>query len=387
MDYMYLVSIAIILISTKVLGDITGRFHLTEVVGALLAGVLIGPGGFGLISETDFIANTAEIGVILLMFNAGLDTDTTELKKNGVPCFVVALLGVIFPIIGGATAYHLYFGNDPANSGILKAVFVGVILAATSVSITVEALRELGKLEGRVGSSIMGAAVIDDIMGIIVLTVVLSLVDDSVSLVQVLGKIVIYAVLIILLGFIITKNKDNLDKALRSRRHSIFAVAACLFISFASEEYFGVADITGAYMLGMFLSKCEVRSKLRRKLEPVSYLFFSPIFFASIGLKVNLDSIGTSVAVFSVILAIVAIITKLVACGLGAKMFKYTNHEALQVGIGMISRGEVALIVAQKGYAAGLVNESLFPAIVVVVIVTTIITPVLLKKVMEREPA
>lgn len=382
-NYIFLVSIAIILLTTKILGDVTNKVNMTQVVGALLAGVLIGPSCFNWVNETDFVNKTAEIGVIFLMFMAGLDTDVKQLKKNSVACVVIASLGVLLPLIGGTLAYYYYFEQGATDyEEILKAVFIGVVLTATSVSITVEALREMGKLDGKVGSAILGAAVIDDIMGIVVLTIVISLKDESVSLVGVLLKILAYAALMALLGYLCQRWQTRIDHNLGRRRITTYVVAACFIIAYISETYFGVADITGAYLLGLFLSRHEIKSEIARKLSVPSYLFFSPIFFASVGLKVELSGITGSLIVFSLILLGVAILTKIIGCGLGAKLCRFTGKEAMQVGIGMISRGEVALIVAQKGYAIGLIDAAMFPPIVIVVIATTIFTPIALKKVM-----
>lgn len=382
-NYIFLVSIAIILLTTKILGDVTNKVNMTQVVGALLAGVLIGPSCFNWVNETDFVNKTAEIGVIFLMFMAGLDTDVKQLKKNSVACVVIASLGVLLPLIGGTLPYYCYFEQGATDyEEILKAVFIGVVLTATSVSITVEALREMGKLDGKVGSAILGAAVIDDIMGIVVLTIVISLKDESVSLVGVLLKILAYAALMALLGYLCQRWQTRIDHNLGRRRITTYVVAACFIIAYISETYFGVADITGAYLLGLFLSRHEIKSEIARKLSVPSYLFFSPIFFASVGLKVELSGITGSLIVFSLILLGVAILTKIIGCGLGAKLCRFTGKEAMQVGIGMISRGEVALIVAQKGYAIGLIDAAMFPPIVIVVIATTIFTPIALKKVM-----
>ena len=375
-NYIFLVSIAIILLTTKILGDVTNKVNMTQVVGALLAGVLIGPSCFNWVNETDFVNKTAEIGVIFLMFMAGLDTDVKQLKKNSVACVVIASLGVLLPLIGGTLAYYCYFEQGATDyEEILKAVFIGVVLTATSVSITVEALREMGKLDGKVGSAILGAAVIDDIMGIVVLTIVISLKDESVSLVGVLLKILAYAALMALLEYLCQRWQTRIDHNLGRRRITTY-------VAYISETYFGVADITGAYLLGLFLSRHEIKSEIARKLSVPSYLFFSPIFFASVGLKVELSGITGSLIVFSLILLGVAILTKIIGCGLGAKLCRFTGKEAMQVGIGMISRGEVALIVAQKGYAIGLIDAAMFPPIVIVVIATTIFTPIALKKVM-----
>jgi len=382
-NYNFLVSVAIIILTTKILGDLTNRFHLTQVVGALLAGVAVGPSCLGLIAETDFIACSAEIGVIILMFMAGLDTDINEIKSNAKACIVTACVGVVIPLIGGTLTYAMYFHTDLADgTELLKAVFVGVLLTATSVSITVEALREMGKLEGKVGNAILGAAVLDDIIGIIVLTAVSSLKDTTVSLTAVLLKILAYGILMAVLALLIYKFRDKIDSNFHKRRISTYALSACLLISFASEHFFGVADITGAFLLGLFLSKCRIKSEVARKMNVPAYLFFSPIFFASVGLKVELSGITGSLVLFSLLLLAVAVLTKIIGCGLGARLCGFTNREALQVGVGMVSRGEVALIVAQKGYAMGLLDAALFPPIVIVVIITTIITPVLLKKIM-----
>lgn len=382
-NYLFFLSIAIIMLTTKILGDMTNKVNMPQVVGALFAGIIIGPSCLGLIEETDFIAKTAEIGVVLLMFTAGLDTDMQQLKKNSVACFVIAAIGVLVPLIGGTACYYFYFeeGNTDYDS-ILKAVFIGVVLTATSVSITVEALREMGKLDGKVGNAILGAAVIDDIMGIIVLTVVISLKDESVSIVAILLKIVLYAALMIMIAYICKSFKSVIDANKGKRRITTYVVAACFIVAFASEAYFGIADITGAYLLGLFLSQHEIKHEIAKKISSPSYLFFSPIFFASVGLKVSLDGFNSQLLTFSLILLAVAILTKIVGCGLGAKVCGFDNKESIQVGVGMISRGEVALIVAQKGYDIGLIDANMFPPIVIVVIATTVITPIVLKKIM-----
>lgn len=381
-NYVFLLSIAIIMLSTKILGDATNKVNMPQVVGALLAGVLVGPSCLGLIVETDFIAKTAEIGVILLMFTAGLDTDMQEMKKNSVACLVIAAVGVLVPLIGGTACYYFFFQTGTGYEDILKAVFVGVILTATSVSITVEALREMGKLDGKVGNAILGAAVIDDIMGIIVLTIVISMKDTSVSIAMIMAKIAAYIIIMLALGYLITRFKDQIDKNLGKRRITTYIVADCFIVAFATETFFGIADITGAYLLGLFFSQHKVKDEIARKISVPSYLIFSPIFFASVGLKVELDGLTPSLVVFSMLLLAVAIVTKIIGCGLGAKICGFTSKESLQVGVGMISRGEVALIVAQKGFAVGLVGAEMFPPIVVVVIATTIITPIVLRKIM-----
>lgn len=382
-SYVFLLSIAIILISTKILGDVTNRVNLTQVVGALLAGVLLGPSCLGLITETDFLAKTAEIGVILLMFTAGLDTDINEMKKNSAACLAAAVMGVILPLIAGTACYYFFLiPGSRSHNEILKAVFVGVALTATSVSITVEALREMGKLDGKVGSAILGAAVIDDIIGIIVLTLVISMKDSGVSVSGILIKILLYGVTMLALGYLINRFHDSIDRNLGKRRITTYIVAACFIVSYATETFFGIADITGAYLLGLFFSQHRVKKEVARKITVPSYLFFSPIFFASVGLKVELGSLTAKMFVFSLLLIAAAFAAKVIGCALGAKICGFTVRESVQVGVGMVSRGEVALIMAQKGFAVGLVDAAIFPPIVLMVIATTVITPIVLRRIM-----
>lgn len=390
-EYAYLMYIAIIMFSTKVLGVFSRKLHMPQVVGALLAGIILGPSVTNLITLQgdmgQFLEDTAEIGVILLMFSAGLDTNVRELKKNSISAFIVAGIGVLVPVLGGFSTYVVIFNPSLASQQeILKAIFIGVVLSATSVSITVETLREMGKLGGKVGTTILGAAVIDDILGIIVLTVVTSLQDTSVKVSTVLLKIALYFVFIGAVFFVCYKCKKYIERFDKRRSIAIMSVAFCLVLSYISEEVFGIADITGAYFAGLILCELKLQPYVNRKTEILSYMFFSPIFFASIGLKTSLSAMGGGILAFSVMLLLVAILSKVLGCGLGAKLCGFSGKDAMQIGIGMVSRGEVALIVAQKGSQCGLLDNNLFGAIVLVVIVTTLITPVLLKMVMREIP-
>lgn len=384
--YRYLLDLAIILISTKLLGLLTRRVQMPQVVGALLAGLILGPAGFGILAETSFIHEVAEIGVIVLMFTAGMETDIKELKASGKASFVIALCGVIVPLIGGYAV--AWFFNRPSMAGsnlsspiVLQNVFIGVVLTATSVSITVETLKELGALKSRSGNAILGAAIIDDVLGIIALTIVTSLADDSVKLGMVLIKIIGFFAFSGVVGFIFYKMYkkwvDGAEKELH--RHTIIAFVFCLLMAFIAEEVFGVADITGAYIAGLIISNVQRSTYLESKFDTLSYLLLSPVFFASIGLKVNLPQMSVSIIMFAVVLTVVAVLTKIVGCGLGAKLCGYKNYQAKRIGVGMISRGEVALIVASKGSALGLMSSSILGPVIVVVVITTVITPILLK--------
>ena len=290
MNYEFLLWIALILISTKVLGLLCKAVHLPEVVGALLAGVILGPSALGLMSmEGDtgtLLTYVAEMGVIFLMFSAGLDTDLKELKANIGASFVTALIGVIVPLIGGMIGYALYFGEDLSNyDQMLQSLFVGVVLTATSVSITVETLREMGRLSGKVGMTILGAAIIDDILGMVVLAVVSSMKDTSVKPTTVLIKIVLYFVLILILFMVTSRLEFAIEKNDHKRRVAIFAIAFCFILAYVSEIGFGIADITGAYFAGVMLCQSKIRDYVDVKIHDVSTVFFSCIFFASVGLK------------------------------------------------------------------------------------------------------
>ena len=384
-SYRYLLDLAIILLSTKVLGLLTRKVQMPQVVGALLAGLILGPAGFGLLADTAFIHEVAEIGVIVLMFCAGMETDIKELKASGKASFVIALCGVIVPLLGGFGVTWIFnrpglIQSNADASLFLQNIFIGVILTATSVSITVETLKELGKLKTRSGNAILGAAIIDDILGIIALTIVTSMADSSVSLGLVILKIVGFFVFAGVVGVIFYKlYKKWVDEAQKElHRHTIIAFVFCLLMSFVAEEVFGVADITGAFVAGLIISNVRRSTYLQSKFDTMSYLLLSPVFFASIGLKVDLPGMSPAIIGFAVALCIVAIVTKVIGCGLGAKLCGYKNYQVKRIGIGMISRGEVALIVASKGAALGLMGSALLGPVILVVVVTTIVTPVLL---------
>ena len=256
--YNFLLDLALILLTTKILGLVTRRYNMPQVVGALLAGLLMGPACLNILHETTFIHDAAEIGVVVLMFCAGMETDIDELKKSGKASFVIALLGVLVPLAGGfAVAYFFnkpgIIDSDAGASAFLQNIFIGVILTATSVSISVETLKEMGKLKTHSGNAILGAAIIDDILGIIALTIVTSMADSSVSLGMVLLKIVGFFVFALIAGvafyYSYKKWEELTNRPLH--RHAIMVFVFCLLLSYCAEVFFGVADITGAFVAGL----------------------------------------------------------------------------------------------------------------------------------------
>lgn len=386
MSHGYLLDLALILLSTKVFGLITKKFKLPQVVGALIAGVVLGPTVLGILHETNFIEQLSSLGVIVLMFAAGLETNVSELKKTGKASLVAALLGVIIPLIAGLFL-ALIFREGGGSNALLKDVFIGIILTATSVSITVETLKEIGKLSTRAGNTILGAALIDDILGIIGLTVVTSMADSTVSISIVLLKILGFFIFAGIVGFIVRKLflKWTAKHRKDMKRFVIMSFVLCLALSYIAEEFFGVTDITGAFIAGMVISNTERTHFINTKFETLSYILLSPIFFASIGIKLDVQSMDMKTLIFTIILIVVAILTKIIGGGFGVKMFGYSNREALQVGSGMVSRGEVALIVANKGMAVGLMSPEFLVPVVIMVIATTIAAPILLKIVFKNK--
>ncbi|MGL5767582.1 MAG: cation:proton antiporter [Sarcina sp.] len=385
MSHKFLLDLALILLSTKIFSILTSKLKLPQVVGALIAGVILGPTVLGLLKETDFINQLSSLGVIVLMFTAGLETDLSELKKTGKASLAAAILGVIIPLIGG-TLIAMLFHEGTGSNVILKDIFVGIILTATSVSITVETLKELGKLSTRAGNTILGAALIDDILGIIGLTIVIGMADSTVSLGIVLVKILLFFIIAAIIGIVVRKvfliwtTKHGKDM----RRFVIMSFVLCLGLAYLAEDIFGVTDITGAFIGGMIISNTERTNFINKKFETLSYLLLSPIFFASIGIKLEVKSLDLYTIIFTIILIFIAVISKIIGGGAGVKIFSYSNREAIQVGAGMVSRGEVALIVASKGIAVGLMAEEFLVPVVIMVITTTILAPIILKIVFKN---
>ncbi len=382
MSYHYLIDIALILLTTKVFGMITKRLQMPQVVGALIAGLVMGPAMLNIIHSTEFLSQVSELGVIVMMFTAGLGTSLNDLKQTGKAGFLVALCGVIVPLIGG-TILSLFFNTSTDPNAFIQNVFIGVVLTATSVSITVEALKEMGKLNTVVGNTILAAALIDDVLGLIALTIVTSIGGSAdANLLVVLLKIVAFFVLVVVVGIVVKKAMDWYIANVHStdlQRYPIFAFILCLILSFCAEEFFGVADITGAFAAGLIISTTSKAKYIELKFAPLSYLLLTPIFFASIGLKVELPEMNATIVIFSILLVVVAVLTKWIGCGLGAKLCGLKGHQCEQIGVGMVCRGEVALIVADKGAALGLMPEVFFGPVIIMVVATTILTPILLK--------
>ncbi len=387
--YAILKDLAIIVIAAKICGLIARKLKAPQVVGEIIAGLLIGPCVFGLVAQTEFISQMAEIGVILLMFEAGLETDLKELVKTGPIAFLIACSGVFIPLIGGTLLYMGYYGASPWGSeSFYRAVFIGVIMTATSVSITVQSLRELGKLKGKVGTTILSAAIIDDVIGIVVLTFVIGFKNPDNKPSRVVISTILFFVFATIIGIIsykIFKWVDN--KYPHTRRIPIAGLAYCLALSYIAEKYFGIADITGAYVAGIILCSIKDSDYIARKMDVNSYMLFGPIFFSSIGLKTNITGLTGDIMIFALCFVAVALGCKIIGCGLMAKACRFNWSDSLKIGIGMMTRGEVALIVSQKGLSVGMMDDVYFTAVILLIIVSSIATPILLKLIYAREDA
>ena len=379
--YEFFKDLGILIVTAEVFSLLARKIKAPQVVGQIAAGLLVGPCVLGLVQTSDTISVFAEMGVILLMFSTGLDTNLKQLLKAGPIALLVACMGVAIPLVLGYLTYGLFYGFGGFGSDIFyKGLFMGTIITATSVSITVAALKELGKLSDFTGTTIVSAAVIDDVIGIVLLTCVNGSGSGS-SIGSVLLSTVLFFLVAIVVGFIIYYFMKKLDaKHPRTHRLSILSVGFCFLMAYVAENYFGIADITGAYVAGVILCSINDSAYVESKVETTNYLFFAPLFFASIGLKTDISGFNASILLFSIVFIIVALLSKIIGCGLAAKICKFSNKDALRVGVGMMTRGEVALIVAQKGLAAGKVDSIFFTTVILLILVSSVVTPVLLGK-------
>ncbi|MDE5548758.1 MAG: cation:proton antiporter [Clostridia bacterium] len=419
--YWVFFEIAIILLATKGFGVLVKKWGLPQVLGALLAGVVIGL--FNLIlskinselflvnKNSTIISILAAIGVNLIMFSAGMETNLREIKKNGIASVIITAMGVVVPLlIGFAVSWILPNRLFDQNISIIKQrFFFGVILTATSVGITVAVLKELNVLHGKVGASIVTAAILDDIIGIIILAIftantegfsigrgIVQLFTDTPNsfLVTMLNVILFFAIGIGLGILVHLLFKKLGEKFPHTRRLPIFSLAVCLIYAAMAEVLFGVAAITGAFVAGMMIANMKESHYVERRIDMSAYMLFSPLFFANIGISLDYNQIGKMfgssdvvfVLLFCIAFVIFGMAAKFLGCGVGARLCKYEWQESWKVGIGMMVRGEVCLIVANTGKAQGLISEEYYPAIILLIIVSSILTPMLLKILFKKYP-
>lgn len=379
--------LAIIIIFAKLFGLVARKLHAPQVAGEIIAGLCIGPSLLGWVQSSAFLSGMAEIGVIMLMFNAGLGTNIKDLKKSGLKATLIACAGVAVPFVAGTFLFMAFYGFDrPGTEEFYRALYIGTILTATSVSITVQTLKELGKLQNFIGTTIMSAAIIDDIIGIIVVTLVIGFKNPSAGVSKVIVQTLLFFAFALVFGVAFHKVFKLFEKRyVHTRRIPIVGLALAFSLSYIAQRFFSVADITGAYIAGVILCSTKDSGYIARKMDINSYMLFGPIFFASIGLQTNIRTVDTSVILFSVAFVLVGMLAKVVGCGGISRFLGFNARDSLKIGCGMMTRGEVALIVAQRGLAAGLLEHSFFTAVILLIIVSSVATPVILKAVYSRD--
>ena len=394
--YQILFPLALILVVSKLLSISARKLGMPQVIGLLLTGILLGL--ITLIPNQQIITDTgnkgiaffAEVGVVLIMFSAGLETDVKQVKQTGLSSIVITVLGVIVPLVLGALVAMVLPNEANDTKTIFRNIFYGVILTATSVSVTVAALKELGRLNTKIGTAIVSAAILDDIIGVIILSVIISLDKAMVTgtgnpgkeIAIVFGKTALFFVFAIALGIIFRLIFKKLEgKYDHHRRIPIFAIALAFFFAYAAEAWFGIADITGAFFAGLFLSGTKDTNYIERRTDTTSYLIFTPVFFAKVGLTSigSFSKIDLSFLLFGALFILAGILGKFIGCGTAAKMCKFSFKDSVRCGLGMMVRAEVCLISAQKGIDAGIISSSIQPFILVLILITSFATPVLLK--------
>jgi Kef-type K+ transport system membrane component KefB len=365
--------LAVMLVGAKLAGLASQRFGMPAVFGELLLGLILGPSLFNFIEPNEIVHLLGQIGVIALMFMAGLETELGQMLRVGRASLLTALGGVLLPL-GGGYLIGVAFGLEQ-----LHALFVGAVLTATSVSISAEVLRELGWLRGKLGATILGAAVIDDVLGVIVLSVVLALAGEG-SLWLTLAKMVIFLPAAWLVGDWLIPRLMKAERYVPQKETAVAVLIGVLLIYAWSAEALGsIAAITGAYLLGIIVSRhTDPGHHLHDSMNVIGYGFFVPIFFVSIGLEARAGALLGAPALAAAVLAM-ALAGKVVGCGVGARLGGFSQIQSLAIGVGMIARGEVALVMIAAGQAAGLVDDQLFSATIVMTLVTTLVTPPLLR--------
>ncbi|WP_297067995.1 cation:proton antiporter [Thermococcus sp.] len=374
--------LALILVIAKLFGYSTVRLGFPAALGQLVGGILIGPSLLDLVGYDEGVKLLAELGVIMLLFLAGLETDIEEFKHVGLTAFIVASLGVFVPfILGYLVAVAWGYSN-------VQSLFLSGVLTATSVGLTTSILMEVKKLRSRVGTTILAAAVVDDVLGIIVLTILVGInTRGSVyakDLLIILGEVVVYFTLGLLLGHpAVKRTLKASEKITLPETVTAMAIAIMLIFAYLAER-FQIAGITGAYLAGILVAGTDEAKKVTNKTMTIGYSLFIPIFLVSIGVESDVRVLAQA-GTFALIYALVAIAGKVIGCGLGAFLSKFTPVESFQVGIGMIPRMEVALIMANVALDEGVFTSGVFSIPVTMVLITTIVTPFLLKLAFSRE--
>lgn len=376
-------NLTLILLATTIVGHYSTRIGIPAVIGQLIVGIVLGPAMLGWLHLTHNLDSFAEIGVIVLMFIAGLESDLQLLKRYLKPSILVAVLGVIVPVLGTFAIGELY--HLPFN----ESLFLSIIFAATSVSISVEVLKEMNALSSREGTTVLGAAVVDDVLAVIILSVVISTTGTSVSsgvsgnlLVATILQVIYFAAIYFVVRWIAPYMAKIGDRLLIPMGQALMAMILCFGMAYVAELV-GLSDVVGAFFAGIAVSQTPAKLTVDRHIEPVGYAVFIPVFFVSIGLNMDFDGLSKQLG-FIVLLTVVAIASKLVGAGGGAKLAGFSWGSSAAVGAGMVSRGEMALIIAQIVYSAKLMSPVQYSAVVAAIILATLVAPFLLRWTMNH---
>jgi len=384
----FLLALALIVAAAKAAGYLSTRLRQPAVLGELLVGLVLGPTVLNMTHWSIFmsheghlgevITSIAALGVLFLMFIAGLEVDIQIMRTAGRPAVLAGLLGVIVPIAMGA-AIVMPFGFD-----LQQAFFMGLVLAATSVSISAQTLMELGVLRTRVGIALLGGAVVDDVLVILLLSLFTALIGDggggSMTIIIVVSKMAIYLLVAIWFGVrLIPRLSHLVDRLPISEGLMALTVILTLLYAWSAEALGGMATITGAFLAGLLFGRTRFRHHIESGMHTLAYAFLVPVFFVSIGLEADIKAVGVEGIPFAVLLIVVAMLSKIIGFGIGGLLGGFSTKDALRLGVGMASRGEVGLIVAAVGLSSGLLEANDFATIVLMVLATTLLTPILLK--------
>ncbi len=381
----FLLALAFIVVAAKGAGYLSARMGQPAVLGELLAGLLLGPTLLDMLHWPVFgeehlgetISQLAHLGVLFLMFIAGLEVDFDAMVRAGRPAVLAGIMGVAAPVALGV-AVTLPFGFE-----LQASILIGLVLAATSVSISAQTLMELGVLRSRVGVTLLGAAIVDDVLVILLLSIFIALVGGGgggAAVLWVLLKMAAFLGLATWLGArFIPRLSALIDRLPISKGTMGLVVVVILFYAWAAEALGGVAAITGAFLAGLLFARTPLRQTIEREMYTLAYVWLVPVFFVNIGLEANVRTLGIGGLPFALLIIVVAVLSKVVGSGIGARLGGFSNGEALRMGVGMTSRGEVGLIVAAVGLNAGLIGEEVFASVVLMILATTLLTPIMLR--------
>ena len=372
MDYKFLLDIGLIILIVKTFELITQRIHIPKALGSSIAGIVLGPAVLNLVQSNELIEFISKIGIIFIMFIAGMETSLKRFLSGTRNYIVIAFLGVVFPLLMGFMFSFAYKINLELN------LFFGVVITATSVSMTLQSLIDLKKIKTNVGIAILGAGVVDDILGVTFLTILLNSTNLTLAGLAIIGlKIIIFLLIAILIAYVMHNIFNWIEQRSKpTDRLPIFSLAFALIFSYFAESL-GVSGIIGSYIAGLAIGNTRQANYIKSHVDTLVLMFFSPIFFASIGLKLQTLAMPVNVWLFILLFVAVAIISKVIGNGIGAMICGYTKSEALQIGLGMTARGEVALIMVEEALRLNIIGQEVFSIIVISILLTTLLSPIL----------